>query len=158
MAKTIEEKREYKRRWVANNPEKVSVYNKKYYSEKKEQVLETQKKYRGNSTNFFVIMLSEMKSRSKKRKHDIDPDVTVEYLEQLWKDSNNICALSGVEMTFKRKTKNLVSPDRIDSSLGYIKGNIQFVTQQANRCKLDMTQEEFDTLILNLYNARFVNV
>jgi hypothetical protein len=36
-----------------------------------------------------------------------------------------------------------VSPDRIDSTKGYVKGNIQLVLASVNTFKMDMTQSEF---------------
>ena len=39
-----------------------------------------------------------------------------------------------------------VSPDRIDSSLGYIKGNVQLVLASVNTFKMDMCQDEFIAL------------
>lgn len=44
------------------------------------------------------------------------------------------------------------SIDRIDSNLGYIKGNIVITTNRVNAAKNDMTTEEFKKLISDLYN------
>lgn len=44
------------------------------------------------------------------------------------------------------------SIDRIDSSLGYIEGNIVITTNRVNAAKNDMTTEEFKKLISDLYN------
>lgn len=35
-----------------------------------------------------------------------------------------------------------ISIDRIDSSLGYVRGNVQFVCDIVNRIKQDLSQEE----------------
>lgn len=35
-----------------------------------------------------------------------------------------------------------ISIDRIDSSIGYVRGNVQFVCDVANRMKQDLSQEE----------------
>jgi hypothetical protein len=42
-----------------------------------------------------------------------------------------------------------MSFDRIDPTKGYIKGNVQIVSQRANRIKSNSTLEEFEEMAYN---------
>ncbi len=57
------------------------------------------------------------------------------------------CALSGEILSFNKKADQFVnrtvSLDRIDSSKGYIKGNIQWVHKDVNMMKQSLTEEKF---------------
>ena len=57
---------------------------------------------------------------------------------------NGKCALSGVELQFARThtKKQTASLDRIDSSKGYTKHNIQWVHKKVNELKWDLTTDE----------------
>jgi len=89
----------------------------------------------------FRLLISSSKNRAKSlnKDHNID----VEYLLQLWNQQQEICNLSKIKMDQEVNSPNRVSIDRIDSSLGYIKGNIQLVTGDVNKSKLDMDQDRF---------------
>lgn len=54
-----------------------------------------------------------------------------------------ICPVLGTE--FIRKTVYTMSLDRIDSSLGYIKGNVQVISMKANAMKNNATPAELKT-------------
>jgi hypothetical protein len=57
------------------------------------------------------------------------------------------CALTDENLIFIREAKNRklsnASLDRIDSSIGYVKGNVQWVTKNVNVAKQSMSQEKF---------------
>ena len=56
------------------------------------------------------------------------------------------CALTGVPLDFgttKRANDMTASLDRIDSSKGYIPGNIQWVHKKINVMKMDLSQDQF---------------
>jgi hypothetical protein len=56
------------------------------------------------------------------------------------------CAISGLKLefsTWQRKRDTTASLDRIDSKLGYILGNIQWVHKVINTMKMDMENLEF---------------
>jgi len=65
---------------------------------------------------------------------------------ELWKlflRQNRKCALSKLPLSLSRKEGITASVDRIDNTLGYVKGNVQWVHQDINFMKQDFTQSEF---------------
>jgi hypothetical protein len=85
------------------------------------------------------------KSRNRKDRaggaHKWPHDIDEAYLQSVWTGK---CAITGVPIyTKSRKIKapDTASLDRIDSSLGYIKGNVQFVAYAVNLAKNDFTQD-----------------
>lgn len=51
---------------------------------------------------------------------------------------------------YKKATSNSYSIDRIDSSKGYVKGNVWVISKRANTLKGDATLEELELLVVNL--------
>jgi len=74
-------------------------------------------------------------------------DLTIDYIWDLYLSQNKICALSGVDISFFRtradRNKTTASLDRIDSSKGYIVGNVQWVHKIVNNLKMDLSEGEF---------------
>lgn len=98
--------------------------------------------------------------RCNKRKHDIDIDEV--YLKELWDNQNGICPYTGFKMLLCENTgsKGLHSPymaslDRIDSSKGYVKGNVEFVCAFINYAKNSWTREEFMEVISRLKEDKY---
>ena len=63
-------------------------------------------------------------------------DLDINYLLYLWAKQNGKCALTGFAMThefFKGRMNTTVSIDRIDSSKGYTRDNVQLVCMVANQ-------------------------
>lgn len=81
-------------------------------------------------------------------KRDLPFDITIEEIWQLYLDQNRRCALSGKPLIFstrknKSGIKQTASLDRIDSSLGYVPGNIQWVHKKFQFMKTDMQNDDF---------------
>lgn len=88
-----------------------------------------------------------------------DLSISIEEAWALFEDQQRRCALTGVELTMYqyvdlptdpsrggttgRRVNGTASLDRINSSLGYIKGNVQWVHKYVNAMKLDHNQDEF---------------
>lgn len=88
-----------------------------------------------------------LKNRAKRLNREFN--LTVEYLWELFIKQNMKCALSDEPIDFPNTTTNLTfsqqtaSLDRIDSTKGYIIGNVQWVHKDINSMKMDLQQEEF---------------
>lgn len=75
------------------------------------------------------------KNRSKKTKN-----LDLEYLKNLYESQKGICPLTGWKLVLPNSTKGFkgkmdikrASLDRIDNSIGYVRGNVRFVSVMAN--------------------------
>lgn len=82
----------------------------------------------------------------KKRFKEFNLDL--EILKSIWDSQKGICPYSGVKLILSTYTKGHKNPiysaslDRIDSSIGYVVGNVQFVSTAINYMKNTMTHEE----------------
>lgn len=65
-----------------------------------------------------------------------ESNIDLNYLKELWSKQKGCCAYTGVELHHKINDPiRTASIDRIDSSKGYVKGNVQFVSVIANFAK-----------------------
>jgi hypothetical protein len=107
----------------------------------------------------FRIFLNVCRTRSKKNNSYCDLDI--EYLLNLWKSQNERCPYTGLVMILpssttsfsKDKSLKKVSLDRIDSSKGYIKGNVEFVTQFINLAKNNYSKTDVVNIINEIKNG-----
>jgi len=98
----------------------------------------------------FTYYLNKARNRSK-LKSDIDEP----YLQELWNLQDGKCAYSGISMecsqgwikSTERPVMNMASLDRIDSSIGYMKGNVQFICVPFNLAKNDRSDAEFRSFL-----------
>lgn len=70
-------------------------------------------------------------------------DITYEYLADLLIEQDFKCALTDWDIDAMKVNKNTASLDRIDSSKGYVEGNVQWVHKMINMSKQQYSQEEF---------------
>lgn len=83
------------------------------------------------------------------RDRDIEePNITVMYMVYIYMQQGGLCAMTGRKLTLGtwkegQPDPDALSIDRIDSSRGYIKGNVRFVTYQANIAKGRFTDKQF---------------
>ena len=74
-------------------------------------------------------------------------------MKEQWEKQNGICEFSGINLilsSYKKIDKSLIyaaSLDRIDSSKGYIKGNIRWVSRSINYMKNTMSDDMVNELI-----------
>jgi len=85
--------------------------------------------------------ISSILYHATQRKQHLGFNIDIFYLVDLYNKQQGKCAISGVEMTYisgSGRVLTNISIDRIDSSLGYIQGNVQFVCDVVNRMKSDL--------------------
>lgn len=99
----------------------------------------------------YLMTLAEQRHKKKHQKNKMLFDIDLEYLKEVW-NKQNICPYSKIQLVLPmpyrswRKTKNdsiiSASLDRIDSSIGYVKGNVQFVARPINFLKGTLSHDE----------------
>jgi len=79
---------------------------------------------------------------------ELDFTITIEYIWNLYLEQDRKCILTGLPIRFARmplqdraKTQT-ASLDRIDSSKGYIEGNVQWLHKSVNFMKYTLSQDE----------------
>lgn len=71
---------------------------------------------------------------------NIELKIDEHYIIKILNEQNNNCKLSNLPISIENNTASL---DRINSKLGYVEDNVQWVHKWINVMKLDFTQEEF---------------
>lgn len=97
-------------------------------------------------------------AKGEKGRKELEIDIDVEYGWNLFLEQNKKCALSGQELYFSSVTDGVTnaSLDRIDSSKGYVKGNVQWVEKDINMMKRTYNQEYFIKMCELVYKNKKV--
>ena len=145
--------------WYEKNKEQVKEKARQYYHDNKEKVLENVKSYRDanrpliqqKGKEYYRRKLKNRllnAARARARKYGYEFDLTVDDIIM-----PKYCPLLGIEMfvTESRKGKkhSSFSLDRIDSSKGYVKGNVWVISMMANSMKSDSNYEDFKKMADN---------
>jgi hypothetical protein len=101
----------------------------------------------------FRQFLRSNKYKIKKKEVSIDE----KYLKELWNSQDGICPYTKLKMVLPKNTNRIhnsrtlirASLDRIDSSKGYIDGNVEFVCYGINLAKNNFSKSE----MLNFINS-----
>ena len=82
------------------------------------------------------------------KRRDLEFSITLEYAWDLYIDQNKKCKLSGIDININSNFStdwgsHTASLDRIDSTKGYIIGNIQWVHRDINQIKWNYSEDYF---------------
>lgn len=98
------------------------------------------------------------------RRRDHEFNLTSDFLSKLWQEQKGICPYSKVTLLLNNNSKRhkdirySASLDRIDSSLGYVEGNVQFVSTAINYMKNTLTHQECMAFLdLITYNRSLIS-
>ncbi len=86
------------------------------------------------------------KIRSTAKRKGIHFNITMPYLQTLFENQRGKCAYTGWDLTFSTYADTYdgtASLDRIDSGVGYIVGNVQWVHKDINMMKQQYSNERF---------------
>lgn len=136
---------------LQNSPEKVRKRREKELQRRQnpEYVLQTNRrdlvKIHSDKESLQLSLLRSAKQRAKTKGLEFDIDISDIPLPEK-------CPLLGIPLntSFGRATDNSYSIDRIDSSKGYIKGNVWVISKRANTLKGNASLEELSLLVQNL--------
>ncbi len=112
-----------------------------------------QKKYKISLNGILSRKVNNARSRARNKK--LVCDITPKFIRELYDKQEGKCALTGFEMTIligKGRQYRNISIDRIDSSSGYSKNNVQLVCFIANVMKYNLSQDklvEYCSAIVN---------
>ena len=82
-------------------------------------------------------------------KRGIAFDIDKDYAYEVFQSQNQRCALTGLPLKIEREYNETyyssctASLDRIDSTIGYVRGNVQWVYKPLNLMKWKLSQTEF---------------
>lgn len=119
---------------------------------------ESYKGYEGISKNKWSRILrgAIRKKSGGKIINALEFTISIEYVWNLFIQQSKKCALSGIDlvMGYHDIDFNTASLDRIDSSKGYIEGNVQWIHKDIQWIKGDFQEEELLTYINLIYKHR----
>lgn len=124
--------------------EKVAYFNKKLIP-----ILNYQPRNRGHKWVGFGEISGHYwgKIRHSAKSRKIQFNLEIEYCWDLYLKQGGVCALSGIPIKFETCAKEIIektaSLDRINQSIGYVEGNVQWVHKHVNNMKQYFTDDYF---------------
>lgn len=94
----------------------------------------------GNNFKYYI--------RNAKKRLQFEFNLDLEYLKEIWENQKGICPYSKVQLILNshsirhKDMRYNASLDRIDSSKGYVKGNVQFISASINYMKNIMSHSD----------------
>ncbi len=130
-----------------NTPELRELAKIRAYSLQEKGILKKGGSSKVGRYSCYKVFVKRMKNRKKGIK---ECSITLEDLDEVWNKQNGLCAYTKIPLVLVTHTNprkdipkwNLASVDRIDSSKGYEKDNIQFVSVTINYAKNNMSHKE----------------
>jgi len=142
------DEKQYRKEYYLKNKTKILVKQKSRYKDKKQEIQEYQQQYYTSKDGKITRFLFSAKKRAKAKNLEFDID-----LDFLRKTAPNTCPVFGFELDWNswgasngKAQDNSPSIDRIDSSKGYVKDNVIWLSWKANRLKNNATHAELFTI------------
>ncbi len=138
-----------KKKEYHNRPEikqKCSDYKKEYYLKHRDKYINMRREYYADPENRRKLLLFKVRERAQEA--GLECTITVDDII-----IPTYCPYLGIELTHdlgKGQLPTNSSVDRIDSTKGYIPGNIQIISRMANTMKNSATMEQLITFSQNV--------
>lgn len=138
--KNLEDRQTHTKLYYQKNKDKILTYSKDNAFKYKEKRNRRQKEIKFEAPEKYI--LGRIKRSAKKR--DLDFNLTVEDII-----IPHPCPILEIPIQLNLETPkdNSISVDRLDSSKGYIKGNIRIISHKANAYKNNMKIETIERLL-----------
>lgn len=136
---TKEERKAYFKSWYDRNKEKARLASKKWRDKNKEKVSRMKQEWKQNNPQ------KNLWSNAKYRARRVGIEFNLEISDIVIPE---FCPYLGLKLTSEKLKGHLdthMSVDRIDSSKGYVKGNIEIISYRANVMKNVATKEQLIT-------------
>lgn len=140
----IEKRGEY----YLKNKEKILAYGKKYYRDHLEECRLHNKEYTNEYYETIRGKFTLWRKGAKRR--NISWELSDKDVDELLKPM--VCYYTNVPLTLERSKPNTVSIDRVNSDLGYVKGNVVICQSTVNFMKGTLSTTEFIKFCRNIVN------
>lgn len=160
MIKDPEARRQYMREYRARNKERVQAYHKEYNTKNQERLRSLGQKWKEQNYEQYRAVT---RNAEKKRHRTVDGwlsrccqvarkgaktrgiawEIDQPHVFDLWARQDGRCAITGIQMAIGPFQLAAASLDRIDSTGGYVTGNVHLVCKWVNLAKSDASLAEF---------------
>lgn len=135
-----------KRQQYHADPEAVRVRRKNYYSKNSEKIIKDVSSKidyvaRAQKTFRRWLHLSLKNARHTDKKFDREFNIDINYVMEVLERQGFKCAITGLDLKHEYNSHYSASIDRIDSTLGHVRDNIQIVCQAVNLAKRHHSNE-----------------
>lgn len=162
--KSLEERREYRRKYAERNKARLKEYRAEYYQKNKDNIKAQQGAYKSQSREHLRLKAREYYNQckdedspanwlrkclhtSRRNGVAVDPAIDLKYLLELWARQDGKCAITGMPLLCKRHDLRSASIDRIDSSVHYACDNIHLVCKWVNFAKNKASLVDFQHIL-----------
>lgn len=136
--------------WRDGHKQEISEYNKNY-NVSRDRIEENNKRRARRQRDFIGFLRAKLrKSKTRDKESNLLNDLDLDYLLGLLKTQNHKCALSKIDLTHITDDLRSVTIDRIDSSKGHVKGNVQLTCLAMNLAKGKHSEPEMRQFIKDI--------
>lgn len=135
--KNPEDKLRNNKKYQAENRTTINAGMRRWRNENPDAVKEQQKRWRENNPEAALILNIRNRCKASGVPFNLTKGDIV---------FPETCPVLGIKIDRSCKETS-PSLDRLDPSLGYVKGNVCMISQRANRLKQDATKEELEKII-----------
>ena len=135
--------------WQQQNRERHNDHVREYAKRNPDVGKAATKRWRERNIGTVLYAQRDMLSRAKKRAKtkEYDFNITIEDIQAAW-PADGRCPALGIELDLTGQNReHSPSLDRIDTTKGYIRGNVVVVSYRANSIKQDSDLDELKSLV-----------
>lgn len=124
---------------VDNNPRLKNKYQRRC----RPCMFISNRDYRNRVLSTIEGRVTQLHRWIKRRSDKHEVTITPQHMLKQWHIQGGNCALTGLPLVTEANSPKTASLDRIDSSIGYIPTNIQWICSAVNTMKSNFDQDQF---------------